>query len=86
MCNTVQECGFCSYRFTTLFKLLLYFTVILNQAQFLVCWLWKGPLFFSSNEGLTSAGRSERGFESTVKFCLWRSEICERMVDYIRIL
>ena len=35
MCNTIKEYGFCSYsyRFINLFKLLLYFTVILNQVN-----------------------------------------------------
>ena len=33
MCNTIQEYGFCRYRFINLFKLLLYFTVILNEVK-----------------------------------------------------
>ena len=35
MCNSVQEYGFCSYSygFISLFKLLLYFTLILNQVK-----------------------------------------------------
>jgi len=35
MCNTIQEYVLCSYsfRFINLFKLLLYFTVILNQVK-----------------------------------------------------
>jgi len=35
MCNTIQEYGFCSYsyRLIILFKLLLCFTVILNQVK-----------------------------------------------------
>jgi len=37
MCNTIQKYAFCSYsysyRFITLLKLLLYFTVIINQVK-----------------------------------------------------
>jgi len=40
MCNTIQEYGFCSYRFINLFKLLLYFTVILNQVKNSIIYLF----------------------------------------------
>ena len=35
MCNTIQECGFCSYSysFINLFKLLFCFTNIINQVK-----------------------------------------------------
>ena len=40
MCNTINEYGFCSYRFINLFKLLLYFTVILNQVKHSIIYLF----------------------------------------------
>ena len=42
MCNTIQEYGFCSYScdFITLFKLLLHFTLILNQVKHYIIYLF----------------------------------------------
>ena len=42
MCNTKQEYGFCSYNYRclNLFKLLLYFTVILNQVKHSIIYLF----------------------------------------------
>jgi hypothetical protein len=40
MCNTIQEYEFCGCRFITLFKLLLYFTVTLNQVKHTIIYLF----------------------------------------------